>query len=93
MTFSLPDLIGSVAAICTTIAFVPQAIKTIQTKHTSDLSFGMYLLLNLGILLWLCYGLLIKALPVVLANGVTFVFTMSILILILKYKSKSKGEE
>ena len=79
-------ILGSIAAVCTTIAFIPQAIKTIRSKHTKDLSLGMYGLLNVGILLWLCYGILIKEIPVILANGITLIFTLIILALIIKYK-------
>jgi len=83
-------ILGLVAAILTTISFLPQAIKTIKTKNTDDLSLGMYSVLVSGIILWLIYGILIKDLPVILANGVTLVFTSSILFLIIKYKKKQK---
>jgi len=79
-------LLGLVAAICTTISFLPQAIKTIKLKHTKDLSLGMYAILTTGIFLWLIYGILIKDIPVVLANGITLIFTTTILFLIIKYK-------
>lgn len=82
----LVTFIGLAAAICTTISFLPQAIKTIKTKHTKDLSLGMYAVLTTGISLWLFYGILIKDLPIILANGITLVFTATILFLIIKYK-------
>lgn len=79
-------ILGLVAASCTTISFLPQAIKAIRTKHTKDLSLGMYTLLTTGILLWLIYGLFIHDLPIVLANGVTLIFAATILFLKIKYK-------
>lgn len=79
-------ILGLVAAACTTISFLPQAIKAIKTKHTKDLSLGMYTLLSTGILLWLIYGLLKHDLPIVLANGVTLIFATTILVLKVKYK-------
>ncbi|MGB9748409.1 MAG: SemiSWEET family sugar transporter [Candidatus Woesearchaeota archaeon] len=79
-------LIGFFAGICSTSAFVPQAIKTIRTKSAKDLSFETYLLINLGLLLWLIYGILLKELPIILANGIAFVFAIIILFLIIKYK-------
>ena len=79
-------ILGLVAATCTTIAFLPQAIKAIRTKHTSDLSLGMYTLLTTGIILWLIYGVFKNDLPIILANGVTFVFAVTILFLKIKYK-------
>ncbi len=83
---NLITFVGLLAATCTTISFLPQAIKTIRTKETSGLSAGMYIVLNIGILSWLIYGIFIKDIPVILANAVTIVFTFTILFLIFKYK-------
>ena len=85
-THTLATVLGSVAAVCTTIAFIPQAVKTIRSRHTKDLSLGMYVLLNFGISLWLCYGILIREIPVILANGITLLFTLILLVLIIKYR-------
>ena len=82
----LATLIASIAAVCTTIAFLPQTIKTIKTKHTQDLSLGMYTIFAIGVFLWFLYGLLVKALPIILANGITLIFSVIIIILIIKYK-------
>ena len=83
---NLITILGLVAATCTTISFLPQAIKTIRSKHTKDLSFGMYTVLTIGVFLWFVYGIFIKDIPVILANGITLVFTATILYLIIKYK-------
>lgn len=79
-------IIGLVAATCTTISFVPQAIKTIKTKHTKDLSLVMYSTFTAGIFLWLVYGILVKDLPLIIANVITLLFASIILILKIKYK-------
>ncbi len=79
-------IIGYIAAILTTSSFIPQAIKTIKTRHTKDLSLTMYLALNIGIVLWLIYGYHLRDLPIMLANGITFIFTLIILILKIKHK-------
>lgn len=79
-------LLGLIAATLTTASFLPQAIKTIKTRHTKDLSLGMYVLLTTGASLWLIYGILIEDLPIILANGITLIFIITILILIIKYK-------
>ena len=79
-------ILGLIAATCTTVSFLPQAIKTIKTKHTKDLSLGMYFVLTTGVFLWLIYGILLKQLPIILANGISFIFTVTILSLIIKYK-------
>jgi MtN3 and saliva related transmembrane protein len=79
-------MIGLAAGFCTTIAFLPQAIKTWQTKSAKDLSLGMYSILCTGILLWLIYGFLIGDIPIILANGVTLALALSILYFKLTYK-------
>ena len=78
-------IIGLVAATCTTISFVPQAIRVIKTKRTTDLSLAMYSILVTGVFLGLVYGVLIKDLPLIIANVVTLLFTSTILILKIKY--------
>lgn len=79
------EIIGIIAACCTTTAFLPQAIKTIQTKATDGISLVMYVLFVVGIGLWLVYGILLKDLPIILANSLTFVLASIILRLKLKY--------
>lgn len=80
------ELIGFGAAICTTIAFLPQAIKTWKTKSAEDLSLFMFLIFSVGIVLWLVYGILISSIPMILANAFTFVLAASILYFKIKYK-------
>jgi Uncharacterized conserved protein len=82
----LISLIGFAAAFCTTFSFLPQAIRVIKTKHTQDLSLGMYSIFNVGIALWLAYGIVIDSWPMIIANAVTIVLTLTILILKIKYK-------
>lgn len=82
----LITVLGLVAATCTTFSFLPQALKTIQTKQTKDLSLGMYIVLTTGVILWFVYGIFIKDLPIILANGISLIFTATILFLIIKYK-------
>ena len=72
-------ILGLLAATLTTIAFVPQVVKTWRTRSTHDISLGMFSLLAAGVFAWLVYGLLIGDLPLVLANGVTFVLAGTIL--------------
>ncbi|MBN2571766.1 MAG: SemiSWEET transporter [Ignavibacteriales bacterium] len=79
-------ILGLFAATFTTISFLPQAIKVIKTKHTKDLSLIMYSILTTGVLLWLIYGFLVKDIPIIVANSVSFVFTFLILILKIRYK-------
>ena len=82
---NLTDVIGYIAAVCTTAAFAPQAILTWKTRKVDGISLGMYSILIVGVLLWLVYGLLIGAWPVVFANAVTLVLAGSILGMKIRY--------
>ena len=84
MTFTY--VLGMVAACLTTYAFLPQAIIVIKTKNTKAISLVTYIVLNIGIILWFIYGLILGEIPIILANFVTFIFTLTILILKIKYK-------
>ncbi len=79
------DVLGMVAATLTTISFLPQVIKVWQTRSTKDLSIITLIALNTGIILWLIYGLLINKAPVIIANGVTLILTLTMLFLKRKY--------
>lgn len=74
-----PDVIGYLAAILTTSSFLPQAIKTLQTKDTAALSLGMYSLFTLGVFCWLIYGIIIANKAIVFANAITFLLAALIL--------------
>jgi len=79
-------VIGLIAAVLTTISFLPQAIKTIKSRHTKDLSLFMYTILTTGVFLWFVYGILLMNAPLMLANGITLLFTATILVMKIKYK-------
>jgi len=78
-------LIGLMGAACTTIAGLPQVIKILKTKRTRDISLLMYIVLIVGLFLWLIYGLAIKDLPLIVANTITFSLAAVVLILKLKH--------
>ncbi len=86
MDFDATTALGLAAAVMTTAAFLPQVIKTWRTRQTRDISLGMFLVLCLGIILWLVYGALRGDLPLVIGNAVTLVLAGTILALKLKYK-------
>jgi len=71
--------IGYLAAICTTIAFIPQAVKVYRTNHTKDISVGMFLLMSIGLIFWTIYGIMILSYPIIIANAVTIIFAIYIL--------------
>jgi MtN3 and saliva related transmembrane protein len=82
----LLDLVGYCAAVLTTAAFVPQAWHTFQTKDVRGISLGMYSAFTAGISLWLVYGLLLGAWPIVVANAVTLSLAAAILAMKLRYR-------
>ncbi|MBC7906294.1 MAG: SemiSWEET transporter [Rhodospirillaceae bacterium] len=79
MVVELADLVGSTAACFTTLAFVPQVVKTLKTRHTRDISLAMWVMFCLGVALWLAYGLLMGAWPIILANAATLVLAGTVL--------------
>lgn len=72
-------LLGLAAAVFTTASFVPQVVKTWRSGSSTDLSLGMYALFTVGIVLWLAYGVLIRDLPIILANVVTLALVLAVL--------------
>ena len=77
-----------VAACCTTISFLPQAVKIIKTKDTTAISTGMYSLFTFGTLMWLIYGIASRNMPIIVANAVTFVLACVILCCKLVYRKE-----
>jgi len=77
--------LGLLAGTLTTIAFLPQVIRTWKSKSTKDLSLTMLGTFTTGVLCWLIYGLMIDSLPIILANAVTFLLAGANVILKLRY--------
>ena len=73
------DIVGSLAAILTTVSFLPQAWHSFKTRDVSGVSLGMYSVFTVGVALWLVYGLLLRAWPIVVANVITLGLAMAIL--------------
>ena len=84
----MPDseLIGYCAAFLTTCSFAPQAWLTFRTRDVRSLSLGMYSVFTFGVALWLAYGLLLQAWPIVAANAVTLALALAILAMKLRYR-------
>lgn len=78
------ELIGGLAATLTTCSFIPQVWRVMQTKHTKDISLTMYALFTAGVTLWLIYGILLGAWPIIVANGITLLLAGMVLILKLR---------
>ncbi len=74
-------IVGFVAAALTTFAFFPQAIKVIRTRDTKSISVVMYFVVTAGLILWLVYGILLRDLPLILANFITLIPAITILVM------------
>ena len=88
MAASVVDWMGYAAAVLTTASFVPQAWLTFKSRDVRGISLGMYSAFTLGVALWLVYGLLIQAWPVVIANVITLVLALAILWMRVKFGNK-----
>jgi MtN3 and saliva related transmembrane protein len=80
--------IGFLAGLLTTVSFLPQVIKTYQTKRAEDFNLAFMLLFTLGLMFWLVYGIIIREWPIILANSVTLVLNFILLGMKMKYKKK-----
>lgn len=80
------EFLGFIAGFCTTLSLVPQVIKVIRTRQTRDIALGMYILMVIGVLFWLLYGLSIRALSVIVANSITLI--LSFIVLVYKLREK-----
>jgi MtN3 and saliva related transmembrane protein len=82
---NLAELIGIIAGLLTTVAFLPQAVKIWRSKSAKDVSLAMFVCFCAGIVLWVIYGFMLGALPVILANVVTLCIAATILVFKIRY--------
>lgn len=87
----LADIVGGLATLCSISSFVPQAWKVIRTRDTEAISTRMYVLTVIGFSLWLTYGIMLGALPLIAANGICL--ALSAFILAMKLMPRRKREE
>ncbi len=79
-------LLGLVAGAFTTVAFVPQVLRTWRLRSANDLSLAMVGFNAAGIFLWLIYGLCTHSLPIIAANFVAFILVSAVLVLAIRYR-------
>lgn len=79
------ERMGYAAATCTTLSFIPQAVKTIRSRDTSGISLWMYVVFTFGIACWFGYGLFLQSWPMIVSNAITFLLSPTILGLKLKH--------
>lgn len=80
------ELIGYLAGALTTLAFIPQVLHTWRLRSAHGVSLGMYAIFASGVALWLAYGLLLGAWPLVVANSATLALALSILVMKIRYR-------
>lgn len=82
---NIVDLIGSVAATLTTASFIPQVLKVLRSRHTQDISLGMYATFTIGVAMWLLYGITLSSWPIIAANSITLFLAGSVLVMKLRF--------
>jgi len=81
-------LLGLVAGLFTTVGFVPQMIRAMRTRKMDDVSILMPIVLSIGMILWLVYGLVLQDLAIVLWNAIATSLNLGIIGLKLRYRSR-----
>ncbi len=84
-------LLGFAAGTLTTVSFVPQVLKAWRSKCCHDLSWGMLITFSAGVVLWLAYGLLLWAAPIIAANAVTLGLLIAIACLKVRYRNNHRA--
>lgn len=79
------DWAGSIGAVLTTLAFVPQVLRIWKTRSARDISLPMYLTFTCGLLCWLVYGVLLGSWPIIGANVVTLFLALAVIVMKLKF--------
>ncbi len=85
-----PTLVGSIAAVCTTGAFVPQVVRVARLRRADEISLTTFVVFSVGTFGWLVYGLWIGSIPVVGANAVTLGLALTILGLKLRFDRRAR---
>lgn len=82
------DLLGFVAGVCTTVAFLPQVFQVWRTRSADDISLGMYSIFVSGVALWLVYGVVSAQIAIIVSNSVTLVLAGSVLAMKVHYSRR-----
>ena len=85
-TFNI-EFFGYFAAILTTLAFLPQLIKTLKTRKAEDVSLITLIMFLSGVLSWIIYGYEISSIPILIANVITFILNLLILIFKISFSN------
>jgi MtN3 and saliva related transmembrane protein len=92
MTLNPNELLGIVAGTLTTISFIPQVFRIVQTRSAHDISWGMFTVFATGTALWFAWGIAQGAMPVIVANFITLVLSLVIMLLKWRYETVKRIE-
>ena len=92
-TLASAEGLGYAAALLTTASFVPQVLHTLRTRDVAGISVGMYSVFTTGVALWLAYGVMIRAWPVIIANLITLLLAAWILGLKLVLQRRQRPDQ
>jgi len=85
MSAAALNVLGFVAGVLTTAAFIPQVLKIWRSRSARDISLGMYTVFTSGVVLWLVYGVALGSMPIIVANVLTLVLSLAVLVMKLRY--------
>lgn len=82
------DMLGLTASFFTTSSFIPQVIRTWKTRDVSGISLSTYVIITIGLLLWLTYGVMKNDLPLIVANSTMVLLTLAIAVMKITFEKK-----
>ena len=90
LDLSSSEIFGFAAATLSTIAFLPQVIKTWKTQSAKDVSYALLLTFSTGCFCWVIYGVQTDAIPVMIANAFTLTLNLAILAMKFSFENGSR---
>lgn len=92
MIVSLPEIIGTIAGLCSTSSFVPQVVKAWREGDTEAISKKMYVMTVAAFSLWIAYGVMIASIPIIIFNSASLLLSGVILFLKLRHRHRLANE-
>lgn len=89
----LLNIIGYSAGVFTTFGALPQIIRALKTKSTKDLSYTSLIIIDIGVVLWAVYGVLLKDGPLIVWDTIAFILYTTLIILKFRYDRRQSLEK
>ena len=84
--------LGLLAGAITTAAAFPQVVRTYRTRHARDISIWQPILLNVGMTLWLFYGIALRDVPLICANAVSLICYTALIVMKILFRANDNQE-